>query len=174
MEHLALAFGKLGFALFQHARGIDRTPVYPVRAVPSVEEERALPEDSNDCGLLKRVLREICDGAARHLREKKQRAGRMELGVRYADHREESRKQKMAPPLQSSDVLYLRALPLLNVVLERRTRVRSIRLVLTDLSAGSAQMELFPGPEPERRAKLDSALDALRNRYGAGVIVHVA
>lgn len=173
-EHLALAFGKIGFSLYQHARGIDRTPVYPVRAVPSVQEERLLPEDSNDCGLLKRVLREICDGAARQLREKKQRAGRMELGVRYADHREENRKQKMTPPLQSSAILYMRALPLLNVVLERRTRVRSIRLVLTDLSAGSVQMELFSDPGPERGAKLELALDALRHRFGPGTIVHVA
>jgi DNA polymerase-4 len=174
VEHLSLAFGKLGFALFQHARGIDRTPVYPVRAVPSVEEERVLPEDSNDSDLLKRVLREICDRAARVLREKKQRAGRMELGVRYADHREESRKQKMDPPLQSSAILYMSALPLLNVALERRTRVRRLRLVLTGLSAGSVQMELFPDPGPERGAKLENALDALRNRFGPGTVVHVA
>lgn len=174
MEHLALAFGKLGFALFQHARGIDRTPVYPVRSVPSVEEERVLPEDSNDCGLLKRVLREICDVAARRLREKKQSAGRMELGVRYADHREESRKQKIAPPMQSSAIFYMRALPLLNAVLERRTRVRSIRLVLTELSAGSVQMELFPDSGPERGAKLERALDTLRHRFGPGTIINVA
>jgi DNA polymerase-4 len=139
-----------------------------------VEEERVLPEDSNDSGLLKRVLREICDRAARVLREKKQRAGRMELGVRYADHREESRKQKMEPPLQSSAILYMRALPLLNVALERRTRVRRLRLVLTGFSAGSVQMELFPDTGTVRGAKLENALDALRNRFGPGTVVHVA
>jgi len=174
MEHLALAFGRLGFALYQHARGIDRTPVYPMRAVPSVEEERALPEDSNDCDLLKRVLREISESAARRLREKKQRAGRIELCVRYAAHREGSRKLKMTPPLESSAILYARALTVLNLVLERRTRVRSMQLRLTDLSAGSVQMELFADPVPERRTKLEYALDTLHRRYGEKAVVHVA
>jgi DNA polymerase-4 len=174
MEHLALAFGRLGFALHQHARGIDRTPVYPVRAVPSVQEERALPEDSNDIGLLRGVLREICDSAARRLRENRQQAGKMELCVRYADHREGNRSLKVAPPLQSSAVLYASALPLLGLVLARRTRVRSLRMSLTGLSAASVQMELFADPVPERRTKLELALDTLRRRYGAGAFVHVA
>jgi len=166
MEHLALAFGRLGFALYQHARGIDRTPVYPIRAVAAVEETRILPEDSNDYDLLKRVLREICERAVRQLREKKQRAGRMELCVRYEDHREARRKLKIVPPLQSSTILYARALTVFNLVLTRRTRVRSIHLRLTDLSAGSVQMELFADPVPERHTKLELAVDALRRRYG--------
>jgi DNA polymerase-4 len=174
MEHLALAFGRLGFALYQHALGIDRTPVYPMQAVPAVEEAKALPEDSNDFGLLQRVLREICERAARRLREKKQRAGRMELHVRYADHREGVRKVKIAHPLQSSAILYARALTLLGLVLERRTRVRGVCLRLTDLSAGSVQMELFADPGTEHHAKLELALDTLRHRYGAGAFVHVA
>jgi len=174
MEHLTMAFGRLGFALHQHAQGIDRTPVYPMRAVPSVEEERVLPEDSNDYDLLKRVLRKICDCASRRLREKEQRAGRMDLGVRYADHREGNRKIKIMPPLQSSEVLYVRALAVLNMLLTRRTRVRSIQLRLTDLSAGSVQMELFADLESERRARLEGALETLCRRYGPGAIVHVA
>jgi DNA polymerase-4 len=174
MEHLALAFGRFGFSLYQHARGIDRTPVYAMRAVPSVEETRVLPEDSNDYDLLKRVLRDVCDGAARNLRKSDRRTGRLELCVRYADHREGIRKLKIAPPLQSSIVMYARTLPVLSLVLERRTRVRSICLRCTDLSAGSIQLELFADPVPERRAKLEDALDALRRRYGPKAVVHVA
>ncbi len=174
MEHLALAFGRVGFLLYQHARGIDRTPVYPMRAIPAVEEIEVLPEDSNDVDLLRRVLREICERAGRRLREKKQRAGRMELCVRYADHRDGVRKAKIAPPLQSSAILSARALTLLDLVLERRTRVRSLQFALTDLSAGSVQMELFTDPGPERHTKLELALDTLRERYGAKTIVHVA
>jgi len=174
MEHLALAFGRLGFTLYQHARGIDRTPVYPMRAVPAVEEAKVLPEDSNDFDLLQRVLREISERAARRLREKKQRTGRMELCVWYADHREGRRGLKIDPPVQSSTILCARALTLLGLVMERRTRVRSMRLRLTDLSAGSVQMELFADPGPERQTKLDLALDTLRHRYGDKVIVNVA
>jgi DNA polymerase-4 len=174
MEQLTLAFGRLGFTLYQHARGIDRTPVYPMRAVPAVEESSVLPEDSNDIDLLKRVLREVCERASRRLREREKRAGRMELSVRYEDHREARRQLKIAPPVQSSTVLYARALTVFNLVLTRRTRVRSMQLRLTDLSSGSVQMELFADPVPERRAKLDRACDILRKRYGDKAIVNVA
>jgi len=174
MEPLALAFGSFGAALYQHARGVDRTPVYPVRAVPAVEEARVLPEDSNDRDLLQRVLRDLCAGAARRLREGNQRAGRMELYVRYADHRDGCRKLDIAPPLPSSATLYARGLSALSLLLERRTRVRSMRLRLTALSTGSTQMELFADPVTERHAALERALDALRRRYGAEAVVHAA
>ena len=174
LEHLALAFGCLGFVLYQRALGIDSTPVHPKCTVPALEQEKVLPEDSNDYELLKKVLSDICERAGEQLRDTKQRAGRMELFIRYADYQEDERKLKIAPPVQSSAILYARALPALNLILSRRTRVRSMHLRLTDLSHGSVQLELFADPKPERRLKLEFALDALRRRYGDSVIHHVA
>jgi DNA polymerase-4 len=171
LEHLALAFGRLGFMLHQHALGIDSTPVHPKRAIPSLEQEKVLPEDSNDYELLKKMLSDICEHAGEQLRDRKLRAGRIELLIRYADYQEDGRKLKVAPPLQSSAILYARALPVLELILRRRTRVRSMHLRLTDLSLGSVQLELFADPKPERRLKLEVALDTLRRRYGASVVV---
>ena len=164
LEHLALAFGRFGFTLHQHALGIDGTPVRPARAVPAVEREHILAEDSNDCELLKRVLSNICDDAGKELRQRRQCAAQMELRIRFADSQEKGRSIKITPPAQSSIVLYGRALSVLNLLLSRRTRVRSMHLRLTDLSAGLVQMELFADPRLERRLKLESALDQLRSR----------
>ena len=77
-------------------------------------------------------------------------------------------RSKLLRPLQSSAILYARSLPVLDLILKRRTRVRSMHLRLTDLSLGSVQLELFADPKPERQSKLESALDALRHRYGKG------
>jgi DNA polymerase-4 len=169
-EHLDLAFGRLGFVLHQRALGIDSTPVHPKRVVPALEQEKVLPDDSNDYGLLKKALLDLCERAGGRLRDTKQRAGRMELRIRYADYQEEDRTLKIAPPRQSSAVLYARALAALDLILKRRTRVRSMHLRLTDLSTGSVQLELFADPKPERRLKLEVALDALRHRYGKSVV----
>jgi DNA polymerase-4 len=170
LEHLTLAFGRFGILLHQRARGIDITPVNPLRAAPALEFETVLPEDSNDYDLLRRVLFDLCNHAGEQLRERKQRAGQVELRVRYADYRDDGSKFKIAPPAQSSAVLYARALPVLIVNLKRRTRVRSMHLRLTDLSFGSVQLELFVDPMPERQLKLESALDVLRRRYGKAVV----
>jgi DNA polymerase-4 len=170
MEHLVLAFGRFGLVLHQRALGIDSTPVNPLRTVPTLEYEKVLPEDSNDYERLKRVLSDLCDHAGGQLRERKQRSGRVELRVRYADYREEGHVFKITPPLHSSAVLYAHSLPVLNLILKRRTRVRSMHLRLTDLSSGSVQLELFADPKPERQSKLESALDILRHRYGRAVV----
>ncbi len=169
MDLLTLAFGRFGFVLHQRAQGVDRTPVYPMRSVPVLEQGSVLPEDSNDYEVLKGVLVDLCEQAGKRLREKKLCAGKMELRIRYADYRDDGHKVPLKPPAQSSAVLYARALPLLDGILTRRTRVRSMNLCLMDLSQGSVQLELFADPKPERRLKLEFALDALRNRYGASV-----
>jgi len=170
LEHLSLAFGRLGFLLHQRAQGIDSTPVVPLRAVPALELEQILPEDSNDYELLKEVLRGLCDRAGEQLREKKQRAGKGELRIRYADYQEDGRKLQLTPPLQSSAALYAQVLPVLNLILTRRTRVRSMHLRLTDLTFGMVQLDLFAEPQSDRRAKLESALDILHRRYGKAVV----
>ncbi len=92
------------------------------------------------------------------------------MRVRYADYREDGHSQQLKPPVQSSAVLYARALPLLDVILKRRTRVRSMHLCLTELSRGSMQLDLFADPKPDRQLKLEFALDALRRRYGESVV----
>jgi DNA polymerase-4 len=164
LEHLMLAFGRLGFMLHQRALGIDDTPVYPSRTIPAVEEETALAEDSNDWDLLKGALCRLCERAGERLREQKQRAGRMEVLVRYSDYREAMGRAKLVPPLQSSALLAARAGCLLERTLTRRTRVRSLHLRLAELSSGPAQLDLFADPKPLRQARLESALDTLRRQ----------
>jgi nucleotidyltransferase/DNA polymerase involved in DNA repair len=135
--------------------------VYSEKAIPSLEQERVLPEDSNDYELLKGVLRRLCEQAVFQLRQGRQRAGLLELHVRYADCRENGKTQPLRPPVQSPSLLYAHSLPLLAQIVNRRIRVRSIRLRLKDLSTGSVQLNLFPEPGDGRRDRLESALDTL-------------
>jgi DNA polymerase-4 len=165
LEHLTLAFGRLGFALHERALGIDNTPVYPPIAVPAIEQERILPEDTNDLALLRRSLFELCEAAANRLRTDRLRAGRLQLRVRYSDYREDIGRERLAPPTQSTAALRAHAAPLLERTVSRRTRVRSLCLQLANLASGPAQLELFPDPQAERRQKLESALDTLKKAF---------
>ncbi|MFH1575065.1 MAG: DNA polymerase IV [Acidobacteriota bacterium] len=165
-EHLTLAFGRLGLLLHRHALGIDDTPVYPPRAQAAVLEEKTLEDDSNDWGLLESAARELCEQAGARLRLNGQRAGRMELRVRYSDYREESGREKLVPALQSSSALYEQVRGLLPRVVARRTRVRSLYLKLMDVTRGPVQMDLFADAQAQRRARLESTLDRLRARFG--------
>jgi len=170
LNHLMLAFGRLGFKLHEEARGIDNTPVYPPCAVPAVEEETVLAQDSNDWDLLKNALQQLCERAGERLRQQKQRAGCLEVRVRYSDYREAAGKAQLVPPLQLSSGLEARAGGLLERILTRRTCVRSLHLRLTQLSSGPTQLDLFADPKPLRQARLEFALDQLRNRFGSEAI----
>ena len=168
--HLALAFGRLGFLLRQRALGIDDTPVHPALRTPAVELERSLPEDSNDFAVLRDSVLLMCESAGERLRSEKQRAGSLELRIRYSDYREGSGRMALVPPSQSTAVLAESARKLLEKCLTRRTRVRSLRLRLGDLSRGAVQLELFAKQADQRQARLDSAIDALRTRFGPAVL----
>lgn len=168
--HLALAFGRFGVLLHQRALGIDRTPVSPPRHVPALEEEALLPEDTNDDDVLRRHLLDVCERAAERLRARRLCAGKMELRIRYSDYREDESRLTLVPPVQTSAGLRERAGPALLRMLRRRTRVRSMYLRLTGFTPGQVQLDLFPEPKPERRMRLEQALDLLRQRYGKSVI----
>jgi DNA polymerase IV len=165
-EHLALAFGRFAYVLHQRSLGIDSTPVNPLCALPMMELEKILPEDSNDYEVLKKALFEICRNAGEQLQGKKQRTGRMELRIRYADYREDGQKLKLDPPVQSSAILYGRSMPVLNRILKRRTRVRSMHLQLTDLSTGMVQLDLFPDPHSDRQLRLVESVRSLQSAVG--------
>ncbi len=172
LDSLTLVFGRLGFALHQRALGVDDTPVYAPCALPSVDEEKSLAEDSNDYGRLRGVLFQLCGQVGERLRAEGQRAGRLELRIRYSDYREETGRERLAPPTQSTAALYARAELPLERILTRRTRVRSLYLRLTELARGPVQMDLFADPVPARQARLESALDLLRRRYGHAVVLN--
>jgi DNA polymerase-4 len=173
LEALTLVFGRLGFTLHQRALGFDDTPVYPPQALPSVDEEKSLAEDSNDYDRLRGELFRLCEQAGARLRADGQRAGRLELRARYSDYREAAGKERLVPPLQSTGSLYAQAATLFERILTRRTRVRRLCLRLTELTRGPVQMSLFTNPAPARRAKLESALDLLRKRFGPSAVVRI-
>ena len=152
-EHLVLAFGRFGFVLHQRALGIDDTPVYPPRAVPAVEEEAILAEDSNDWDLLKGTLCRLCARAGGKA-ARAEAACRADGGARPVLGLSRSRGQaKLAPPLQSTAGLTARAGRLLEQAMVRRTRVRSLHLSLTGLSSGPAAARTCSPIRPSSAAR---------------------
>jgi len=144
--------------------------VYPVRRAPAIELETALSEDSNSLAVLRDSVFLMCESGGERLRSERQRAGSLELCIRYSDYREDTKKTKLIPPAQSTAVLTESAGRLLEKCLTRRTRVRSLCLRLGDLSHGMVQRGLFEDQADQRQVRLDSAVDALRRRFGPTVL----
>ena len=168
-ENLQMVFGRFGVLLHQRAHGIDNRPVQPPRRAPQIVEVERLQGDSNDFDLLRARAFRLLSNASRRLRLADQRAGRMLLKVRYADHRDGWAQQRIRPEEGDFDLL-----PTIERLLERavsrRVRVRELALYLRDLAPAPRQMSLFEPAGDPRRAALTAALDRIRDRYGDGAV----
>jgi len=127
-EHLALAFGRFGFVLHQRALGIDDTPVYPPRACRPWKRMPYCPRTAMIGSVEKHALWAVCARRER-LRAQKQRAGRMEVRVRYSDYREAAARRNL-PRRCNRRRGCQRRRAAARTDHGRRTRVRSLHLSL--------------------------------------------
>ena len=164
--HLVLAFGHLGVLLHDRALGIDPTPVRPPEQKPAIVEEARIPGDTAGAAPLRAALGEALERACLRLRRSGERAGRMEIALRYADDRTAAGRRRLLRASGLHRDLMREGVALLDKVRARRVRVRSMVVRLTALERGPRQPFLFEEDEREARRgeALASALDALRTR----------
>jgi DNA polymerase-4 len=109
--------------------------------------------------------------AGTRLRERKQVARRVGVWLRYSDGAQVVRQASCRGGASSDFLLRQLALEALQRAWRRRTRIRSCRLVFDRLQRQSPQLPLFPEPGKDPgRAKVLTALDSLRQRFGEQVI----
>ncbi len=168
LGHLVMAFGRVGVALQQKARGIDSSPVCPPRKKPVMEEIENLASDSNDSPFLLALVYRLVERGGRRLRAAGQVAGKISLRVRHADHREAAAAVRLPRETDLDPVLFTALRPAFEKLMERRVRVRWLSLSLQDLAGAPAQLSLFPSASSSspRTASLLTALDSLRTKYG--------
>ncbi len=168
-ENLQMVFGRFGLLLHQRARGIDHRPVRPPKRAPEVVEVETLDDDSNDYYFLRSKMFRLLARAARHLREKKLRTGRMIIEIRYSDYKEDSARQRFTPCNDDADLA-----PIVNNVFDRalgrRVRVHKMTLRLGDLSPEPAQLSLFAKEKNPKLSAVTLAMDKIRDRYGEDAI----
>ncbi|MFP4193448.1 MAG: DNA polymerase IV [Desulfosalsimonas sp.] len=167
---LVRRLGKFGTRLFELARGIDRSRVEPVRPVKSVSSEKTLPADTKDKQYLKTHLLQQAEDVGRELREKNLRAKTVFIKIKHSDFSQITRQGPLDRRSSSAEMLYETAAALLDAYNPDR-QVRLIGLGASDLVDASVpvQQELFSDmPRKwEKWEKVESALDAIRRKYGS-------
>ncbi len=171
LSHLVMAFGKTGWKLFQAARGLDHTPVFPPQHLPNVYEQITLSEDTNDFTLILGALFQLVEKAGRELRDQGLTARKMILEIYYTDHREALSQKRLPAATNLDHELFITAKGLLDKILTRRIRVRRLAVRFFQLKPISAQLSLFDNEnEKQSRRRLNQALDELRRKFGEDVI----
>ncbi|MBQ4126309.1 MAG: DNA polymerase IV, partial [Desulfovibrio sp.] len=175
-------FGRPGLVLLERAMGRDPRRVEPVREAKSESAEETLAKDTRDLEQLRRILLAHAEKVGRRLRSQKLQGRTVTLKVKYADFTQITRSKTLDAPVASTQGIYGVARELLEAVsLKKAVRLLGVgvsnfgapreRLTLLSLLNGGRSPE-FEGEK--RRLKLDRTLDALRERFGEGVVARGA
>ena len=92
--------------------------------------------------------------------------------IRGNDFRDWSHQRKLPDPTDATGEVYDIAKRLFAELWDGRMPLRLLGVTLSDLSHGeTAQMFLFADEQKELSRKLDKAMDAIRDKYGADTIM---
>lgn len=179
LDRLLRAAGEDGMRLSRLSRGEDNRPVTPERVRKSLSSETTLSTDVSDPAVLEQHIRRAADTVARQLRSEKLAAATVTLKLKTAGFQNITRSRRLARPTQTARDLLDIALPLLAQEADgRRFRLVGVGVAVCPPPAETSELTLDFGPAPgaaqgtdsKKRLKLESAMDAVRARFGSTVL----
>lgn len=162
-------FGKFTRRTRDRACGFDDRPVMATRPDKSISTEETYDQDLSDVNDMNRQLMRLTERTAKRLRAKQLVAGTVQVKIRQSDFSTFTRQRALRPPGNRTDQLYRAARALLADWLTEHAGAR-IRLlgVGTSRLSHDSQPDLFDAPGDH--AKLDSAADEVRQRFGNAAV----
>jgi DNA polymerase-4 len=165
------ALGENGLIIWKKANGDDPTPVIPYQERKSISSERTFDQDTTDIPKLKGLMVAMTENLAYQLRQGHKLTSCVTVKIRYSDFQTHT-VQARIPYTSSDHVLIPQVHELFNKLFDRRMLIRLIGVKFSHLVSGGQQINLFD--ESEERIELYSALDDIRNKFGARAIISAA
>ncbi len=172
VDALELALGDYAGQLSRWAQGIDSLPVLPLAVQPSLEETILLDPDEIDDPVLTGRLLDALQRLCRTLRSQRRVCGHLSLTIRYSDHIEVTKHERVTPETCWECDLSPAVLSLFQKCMRRRIRLRAMTLSMAGLAGYAEQGTLFDARpleeqrKQDRARKLSVALDTLHARFG--------
>ena len=168
---LERTFGNAGRILARRARGEDTRKVVVESERKSIGKEYTLARDSHDRQRLHSLLYSLTEQIGARLRARNLRASRVTVKLRYADFRTITRAHVLPHPIDLDDALFRIARALLTKADQRREPVRLVGISCSKLTQKDRQLCLFDSGDDDKRRRLFTSIDRVRNRYGFDAII---
>jgi len=170
VETLQDNFGKWGSILWNHAHGIDESPVVPFREAKSISNEVTFEKDKKEPSILYETLLKLSEKVGHRLRKRELVGKTVVLKVRLTDFSTVVRHSTLPRPTGLSESIYAEILSLFEYVDLKGQSVRLLGVGVTHLlTALDQQIDLFE-EESDRRKRVSRAVDSLRQKFGEEVI----
>ena len=187
---LTRAFGAHGGHLHRLAHGIDDRPVETEHEAKSIGHEDTYDHDLRERGAMRRELLSLSDRVSARLRRHGLRGRTVTLKVKYHDFVQVTRAATLADPTDDGGALYRVALDLLGNTEAGARPVRLLGISVSKLAPATGateadrleQLPLFGPqrsgkrrelrpPDPEKKERLNRAVDRIRERFGPKGVV---
>jgi DNA polymerase-4 len=154
----------------QRLRGFESSS-FESAARKSYSHSHVLARATRSQAELEELLMRLSEMVGRRLRSAGRRGSVVSVGVVYRpDTGHFSKQSKLAHPITTGEEIYRAGLALL-AARDPRRDVGTLGVGLSGLSeAGTAQMDLFSDPSRPRGERLESAIDAIRDRFGEDAV----
>lgn len=171
--------GKMGGQLWRYANGLDNSPVRPGHQrepVKSVGNGTTFPADLVRWEQIRQGLAPLCDSVATRLRRQRLYAGGVSVTLKGADFKTVSRQTRLDEPTHLMRDIWETAQELARQIWKAPTPIRAMTvtaLYVTEDGQAYRQLDLLgqtSARRNERQEKLESAVDAIREKYGSGAI----
>jgi len=170
LEELIRRYGSIGDRLYHFSRGEDERDVEPDAPTKSISAETTFDRDLSTIEELAAELWPLCERLARRLRRNGFAARGLTLKLKTGDFRLLTRSRRLPAPTLLAELIYRIALPLLESEADGR-RFRLIGIGAGELADAEEAdlLDLF-APEMQRIAGVERAMEAVRDKLGAGAI----
>ena len=179
-ETLETLMGKMGTQLYEYANGLDASPVrsrLEAEPVKSVGNGTTFPENLTTRAQVQAGIAVLADSVATRLRREGLYAGGIQVTVRDPAFHDRSRQRQLPAPTHLIRELTAAAMALTEELWTPPAPIRALTVTAIHLSPEGEsyqQASLFDhgaGRRNTRQEKLESAMDAIRKKYGGGAIV---
>ena len=164
-------FGRHALRWRERAAGIDDRPVIAGHDERSVSNERTFATDLTSGVQMHAELSALADRVAARLRARGRVAACIGIKIRRHDFSTVTRQTMVTPPTAEDRMIVTTARRLLDTWLKEnpRARVRLLGVSSAELST-PRQIDLFAATEVASGSRLDTTLDAIRERFGTGAV----
>jgi DNA polymerase-4 len=165
-------FGRDAHTIRQRASGIDDRPVLAEVDEKQISTETTFDVDIASSNFMRAELARLADRTSSRLRSKRVSAHGIAVKIRRHDFHTFTRQRQCHPATHDSRAIADLAQQLLNEWLAENpgAAVRLLGVGVYDLGPVS-QMTLFDEPQVQAAQELDSTVDRIRAKFGAGAVM---
>ncbi len=171
-EIICRHLGKHGSMIHDYANGIDEAPVAAEAAESKgYGNSTTISHDVTDPREAKDILRALCASVGRRLQKDHVRAGVVAVSIKNSSFMRCSHQCTLDTATDSPEELYEHSCRLFDECWDG-TPIRLLGVSTSKITKETLrQLNLFDQEKIEKQQRLDSAIDTIRNRFGADAIV---